>query len=653
MSKAPAKNNSYFIVLIILLAIIPLFRVNTLIDFTLVPHQVVLSLGLGVFAVLLWFNKNKSIQLPFWLTLTFKGFLLINLVALFGAINPVEGWASISRYLLAFGLLLTFVYTLQQKLISAEQFIKSFVIFGLLAAVTTLFQLLSALGSGEFFTNIYTVTGNFGHKNLLSSALMLSLPFAIIGAVYLDKSWKTVSIVLVFLLIIEIFVLRTRGAWLSTIVATIGTTVLFFSLKSRASLKATFPFKYVLIGLGLAVLLVVSLFSAKGVQESISDTTNMNTRFVFWKNSVEMIKEHPVLGVGPGNWKVNFPKYGLYPLDYNVEQGITHVQRPHNDYLWVLTEGGPIALICFLGLFVLAGSRLLKNLKAPDSKQSMAIDLALSFGLIGYLTFSLTDFPLERTSHNLVLMAMLALAYRNKGTEKMIQIPSKVLVVGLLVVTGFSLKVSADRWSGEKYSAEVAQANASRNAQKIVPAAEKAIHTFYNVDNYANPMYYYSSLGKLVLGNTNGAYDDAQLGYEIAPYNIIMLTQMGNVYKAQKNMDEAMKYYQMATAISPKYEVGRFSLAEIYLGKNDFVAAFLELREINPFSKDPRMAQHLPYTIQELVRTQAEHQKFPDMMEYFRVNPANDAEGYLRGYRDFRRRSLEAKKAEKAKEAVL
>ncbi len=635
MATTKSKQGIFSIIILALFILLPLVKVSTLVDHTLTSRQFLGSIAVGALLLAIILKGPKK-PLPLGLLIvSFVGFLVMNFVSVSNAINPVESWATITRYLLMFSFLVTLMYLLHTKSISVIDIIRSVVLFGAIAGLVTLFNLFQAIGSGEFLTDIYTVKGNFAHKNLLSSALMLALPFVIMGAAVLDGAWKKSSLVLVFLLVIEIFVLRTRGVWLSVFIATLASISLFFILGKKSVVNAKFPFKLVGLGAGIAVLLLVALFSASGVQESVSDTTNLDKRIIFWENSIEMVKEHPVIGVGAGNWKINFPKYGLGGLDYNVVQGITHVQRPHNDYLWVLTESGILGFIFFIGIFVIVFWRLAGNFKKITSKEDMAIDLALVFGLISYLVFSLTDFPLERTSHNFMLMALIALVFRNGLPVGKINLKGNGWAVLLLGATVFSLTVSYYRMEGEKHSVKVLEANAVRNAQGIIPEAEEAINPFYNMDNFANPMYYYSSLGKLVLQRPEEALQDALMAYDIAPYNIITLSQMGNVYKNKKEVEEAIRYYDMATDISPKYEMARFSKAELYLNEKKYVEAMRELWEVNPRTADPRMKQQLPYAMQQLYNTRAEHGQFKGLMGYMDGRNLKTAEDYMQLYDEF------------------
>ena len=476
---------------------------------------------------------------------------------------------------------------------------------------------------------------------------MLSLPFAIAASISGEGFWKKLAMPLIFLLIIEIFVLRTRGVWVGVFAGALITMLVFFWVKRKKPFTVKFPFKLIGAAAAIAVILIVALFSSSGVEDSVSDRTNLDKRMIFWNNSIQMLKDNPVIGVGAGNWKINFPKYGLQDLDYNVVQGITHVQRPHDDFLWVLTESGPIGLLFFIGIFVMAFIYLGRNLKEAESKQELGVDLAILFGLVAYLAFSVTDFPLERTSHNLLLMALLAMIFRKNSAGEKWMVKTNTTLPILMLATVGSIVVSAYRWQGEKRTTAVLAANAQRNAQRLVPAAEAAINPFYNMDNFANPIRYYSSLGKLVLKDVQGALVDGQEAHDIAPYNIITLVQLGNVYKARKDFDDALKYYEEARRISPSFEIAIFGEAEIYLNRKEYLKAMDALVLVLPNTRDPRFSQQMPYTLQQMLRTREQHGQYKKLMDYLESRHPSSAQDYLQAYRQYWSQ-LYAKKVQKS-----
>ena len=76
------------------------------------------------------------------------------------------------------------------------------------------------------------------------------------------------------------------------------------------------------------------------VQKRLMDPANLQIRQIFWDHSFQMQAEYPLAGVGPGQWRIHFPKYGLEGMNPSVAEGVTSEVRPHNDFIWVLSELG-------------------------------------------------------------------------------------------------------------------------------------------------------------------------------------------------------------------------------------------------------------------------------------------------------------------------
>ena len=69
-------------------------------------------------------------------------------------------------------------------------------------------------------------------------------------------------------------------------------------------------------------------------------------RVALYIKTIEIIKDNPLLGVGPGNWRKELPKYSL--KDTIGQKGDKFVQRPHSDFLWFFAEGGVLSGILYL-----------------------------------------------------------------------------------------------------------------------------------------------------------------------------------------------------------------------------------------------------------------------------------------------------------------
>jgi O-antigen ligase len=68
-------------------------------------------------------------------------------------------------------------------------------------------------------------------------------------------------------------------------------------------------------------------------------TGSSGARLLVWRESLAMLKDHPVLGVGAGNWRILVQKYGFY-RDYKRGAGTDAPDRAHNVYLQVALKRG-------------------------------------------------------------------------------------------------------------------------------------------------------------------------------------------------------------------------------------------------------------------------------------------------------------------------
>ena len=53
---------------------------------------------------------------------------------------------------------------------------------------------------------------------------------------------------------------------------------------------------------------------AKYITGTYENLSSVNERFVLWKKTLQMVKEHPLTGVGLSHWKLVIPRYGMENL---------------------------------------------------------------------------------------------------------------------------------------------------------------------------------------------------------------------------------------------------------------------------------------------------------------------------------------------------
>lgn len=144
---------------------------------------------------------------------------------------------------------------------------------------------------------------------------------------------------------------RSRTAWLSALCALGG-----LGLGAIAERRGALRLRQVLLGGGLAGLALVPLAAAAVASGAIDrqDLTeapkSVLYRVQYWTGAWQVIRAHPWLGVGPGNFR---PHY----LRYKLPEASEEISDPHNLFFDVTASAGLPALAALAWLLVLAARR--------------------------------------------------------------------------------------------------------------------------------------------------------------------------------------------------------------------------------------------------------------------------------------------------------
>lgn len=163
-------------------------------------------------------------------------------------------------------------------------------------------------------------------------------------------------------------------------------------LSSRNRSRLLLPGALVIVGALGAILLL-----ATPVKSLLPD--NLETRLesinfqqhsvlergTFYKDSIKLFKDYPILGAGGGGWSVLYEKYQNNP--YTSRQA-------HNFFLQYLNEVGILGLIVFVGLLIVVYSLFIRKSFSSEKEQA---DTHLIFYMvsISILIHSILDFELS------------------------------------------------------------------------------------------------------------------------------------------------------------------------------------------------------------------------------------------------------------------
>lgn len=136
-------------------------------------------------------------------------------------------------------------------------------------------------------------------------------------------------------------------------------------------------------------------------QESNQNRSNSSRRQI-WAATWQLIKEHPVAGVGFGGYWTAITKY------HNASGELTP-QQAHNEYLELSASGGLIGVALFIWFMALFVIKARDSLHTPDLYRCAAV-LGALIGIFGVAIHSFVDFGLHITINSVLFVMLLVIS---------------------------------------------------------------------------------------------------------------------------------------------------------------------------------------------------------------------------------------------------
>lgn len=428
---------------------------------------------------------------------------------------------------------------------------------------------------------IYSLRFPSTQKNLISIYLMLSIAFHV-DLIAQKEKWQSLFGVMNILLIIPpLFIIGTRSVSVSVVV--VGLAIMAVSLLKKRHLKLGLISGLVLMTLGGAHWWYANHVKAKPTEKSkmianqketrkeledldlnkdnatIDVNGSINERYFLWSKTLQLIQSDPILGVGTGNWKLEFPRNGLEGLD-RAEFRNTVFLRPHNDFLWILAETGIVGLVLWLIIFLV----LLRDFWLQKEQSNIFI-----YGALAYAVAAFFDFPRERAEHNLVLAGLLALSTSSPSLTTNTT-RSKVLYGTLLLLGLSALIIYSMRFNGAQHYFDFLKLKSEKKYERAIRKSEKIENYFFTVDHFNVPISWYAGLCANYLGDTQKSEALFRRAFELNPHNFHVLNNLGYSLSSRQKYEEAIPLFEQSLLINAHFEEARFNLSYSLVMNGEF-----------------------------------------------------------------------------------
>lgn len=603
------------------------------IDVTLIPRLlaalVTLIAAVGVVCVPRVARLLDLSVLRERLVACFGAYFVVTATSLLFAVNPSAGYTDVFRTFATFLTLCLSCLLLPIVPAWQKQLVRVFVTAGFVAATVGFQELSLKLGLGIHDRHaMEEVTGLMSGVNLYAGILAMLLPWCVCGVFTLGQTWRGLAAAATAAGLAMVVLLQSRAAWLAVLVSAattlglmwVGPTAATLSRAARRRLALAFTAGLVgLVGLVAAAPSghpLAERFRSMVAQETVSDgLPREGGRLMIWGLTGRMIADHPLTGVGAGNFTVRFHEYfGGDDLDFsNVH---TNWVQPHNDFLWVFVEKGLPGILAFLGCFVAAGAAVRTILVHDVPREDRRLTLAAAASLAAYATLSCFDFPLERVNHQVHLAVTLAALTVLAHGIRPAAVPAVsfllsgdrtrwwVVVPLVLLIGGLGIAYSRAAIAQEKQVILARRAWRQGKWEEMLAAARRARTPWKTLDPLVSPIAFLEGMAHVRLGDIEQGIACLEQARVDNPNRMYVINNLGILYARTDRFEEAIECFSLAASRYP-HRIEPFNNLASCLLQAGYGAEALELLEQIPDAARTDAIRNNIELAREMARDQA------------------------------------------------
>lgn len=310
-----------------------------------------------------------------------------------------------------------------------------------------------------------------------------------------------------------------------------------------------------------------NLFSHLGIT-GVDKALSTQARLYMYFNTLRMIRDHLIFGIGFGNFKYVYPRYRDH-REWAISGLNTRVEEAHNEYLQVFSEVGLLGFLAFVFIIFRILKMSWELLHKETFNQSFFLSMALSMGIFSTLIQCLFDFNLQNPASGITFwssVGFLEILYQRERTTRIIRLINlkerpflKYLFIGgVLGSLILGIIFSAKQLVGDYYL------KAGRNSMRME--------------------------------NWEGAIEYLEKGKRVSPYNFDIPFHLGEAYEQLQDYEKAIDSYKRSISIHPFFIEAKNNLGVLYLktGKIDeAIEEFQNAIKINPYH--PNLHHNLGY----------------------------------------------------------
>ena len=460
------------------------------------------------------------------------------------------------------------------------------VVLVLLGALEAFYGLIQSVGGvdyiGDYFRNRGRIaTGTLINRNHFAALLNMLLPLAV-GLLFTARARKgqrpatrSESLAKTWIVLLGCSVMgaavvlsQSRGGTLSLLM-----TLLFMALllsmgrrkvpRHGLSAVAAMVLLFLVVGMGAA-------FGLEALMERFGSLDESLSRVEVYHDSLDMIGDSPLVGVGPGMYRWTF-------RTYQTTQPNRLYDHAHNDYLETAVEWGvPLAVLAWGFVFWRLYRSAVLFLVARDPRHQ-GLALGTAGALFSILIHSLVDFGLRIPAILMVFACVVALSWSLdsmavRGLEgaggrvgPAVSLSLRVVLIATLLMAG---------WVVLQRSRAIQMAQ----PEEGVAGLERAVR----IDPEASEHHYLLGMAYRDLpgtGDPASALEQLRAAVRLNPYAWRYWLELSRMQELIGEMEQAEESLGVAVRLNPGSGAYRWRLANLMLRQGSIDRAVDELTE--------------------------------------------------------------------------
>ncbi len=558
-----------------------------------------ISIILILWAVSSLVKREWKIRFPF-LLYPVLGLIVVSLLSLVNATNGrvvIQSLALVVFFFLFYLIVANFV----KRKEDVNLILYALLVSAFLASLYGLLQYLGVMRGAQGGHGLNEVISTMGNRNYLGGFLAYMLLPAVILVVRLrSRILRSVAIGLISFSFGTALLLQQTGIIVGLIAGASALVVAWAIFRPVEPIKRNRIWLIALLAVLAFTFLVEApagpLNSVVGLSASSSGSwisrlwahNAGKTRSWDWWVGLEMFKDHPLFGVGLGNYKLNFVPYKAdflaTPRGAAYNFYIPRAAQAHNDYVQTIAEMGVLGIIALLSILVILPLFFWIRLRGNTDESDRLDLILLGSGVVVFLVHALFSFPAHLPASSLVLVLSLGLASAPAYGERMVRkvTLSKWVLKGTVVAVvlfGLGVSVIAMR----DYKANILLGEGIRQLQMgQANIAQATLKRSIALDFCPRQTYYYLATAQINLKEYDQALESLEkCNNRFADESVYLMranvaVNLGKTDIAQRDIDLLLSSHPQSTVEAQ----GQYLNAMISFRKKDYTKATAQLEEL-------------------------------------------------------------------------